>query len=617
MFVIGTAGHVDHGKSTLVEALTGIDPDRLRQEKERGMTIELGFAWLELPGGLEVSIVDVPGHERFIKNMLMGVGGVDLALLVVAADEGVMPQTREHLAILDLLDVDRGVVAMTKRELVEADWLELVEAEVAELLEGTSLEGAPVVPVSAVTGDGLPELLAALEAGLSDISEKQDLGRPRLPVDRSFTIAGFGTVVTGTLADGRFRTGQSVEIVPAGIRARIRGLQTHKKTEDEAPPGTRVAVNLSGVSYEEISRGDVVALPGWLYPSAAVDVSLEVIADSPRPVKHNAAVAFFTGSSETPARVRLLDKAELAPGESGWAQIKMEQPAAVVKGDYFVIRDTVTTLGGGRVADPRAPRHRRFHAPTIERLKALSEGTGESMLLGALARAEPADVAALARAANLSDREAATQLKALVEQGRVVELDGASGSVYYSSTGWAALSSRARENLTEYHGQYPLRSGMPKEELRSRLGLTQTAFLAVLERLSSESSLEADEAVARLPGYEANPSAEQQGEIDAYLATLGSNPYSPPTDRVIDPELVNALVAQEKVVRTTDDVVFLKSAYDEMEARVIEHARQEGPITISDVREMFGTSRKYTLALLEHMDRQQITRRVGDDRVLR
>jgi selenocysteine-specific elongation factor len=617
MYVIGTAGHVDHGKSTLVQALTGIDPDRLQEEKERGMTIELGFAWLELPGGLEVSIVDVPGHERFIKNMLMGVGGVELALLVVAADEGVMPQTREHLAILDLLDIGRGVVAMTKRDLVETEWLELVEAEVAELLEGTTLEGAPIVPVSAVTRDGLPELLAALAAGLSGLSEMQDLGRPRLPVDRSFTIAGFGTVVTGTLADGRFRTGQSVEILPAGTRARIRGLQTHKKTEDEALPGTRVAVNLSGVSYEEISRGDVLALPGWLYPSEAVDVSLKVIAGSPRPVKHNAAVAFFTGSSETPARVRLLDKAELAPGESGWAQIKMEQPAAVVKGDYFVIRDTVTTLGGGRVADLQAPRHRRFHAPTIERLRTLSEGTGESMLLGALTRAEPADAAALARAANLSEKAAADQLIALVAQGQAVELDGGGGNVYYSSTGWAALSSKARDHIGEYHGQYPLRPGMPKEELRSRLGLTQIAFLAVLERLSTETALEADEAVARLPGYEASLSAEQRREIDAYLAALGSSPYSPPTDGAIDLELVNALVDQERVVRTMDDVVFLKSAYDEMEARVIEHARQEGPITISAVREMFGTSRKYTLALLEHMDRQQITRRVGDDRVLR
>ena len=617
MFVIGTAGHVDHGKSTLIEAITGIDPDRLRQEKERGMTIELGFAWLTLPGGLEVSVVDVPGHERFIKNMLMGVGGIDMALLIVAADEGVMPQTREHLAILDLLQIGRAVVAVTKRDLVEDEWLELVEADVEELLTDTTLEGSPIVPVSAVTGDGIDQLLRTVELGLTNLPEKQDLGRPRLPVDRSFTISGFGTVVTGTLTDGRFRTGQEVEILPARVRARIRGLQTHKKIEDEALPGTRVAMNLSGISYEQIGRGDVITTPRWLRPTDAVDVSLKVIGDSPRPVRHNASVTFFTGSNETAARVRLLDADRLAPGATGWAQIKLEKPAAVVKDDYFVIRNTVTTLGGGRVVAPHATRHRRFDEATVSRLTTLAEGSDKAVLLSALESAEPVGIGDLARSANLSEAAVRSQIEALVADGRVVALNAASTDALYSASGWAALSNSTRVVLARFHNQFPLRSGMPKEELRSRLGMKTGPFLLALARMEAESVLGTDEAVARLPDYEPKLTEDQRRVIDGYLESLASNPYSPPTDARIDPELVAALVDQHQVVRTSEDVVFLMSAYEEMEQRVIEYAQDHGSISISAVREMFGTSRKYTLALLEYMDRRQITRRIGDDRVLR
>ncbi|MEX0927269.1 MAG: selenocysteine-specific translation elongation factor, partial [Dehalococcoidia bacterium] len=277
MYVIGTAGHVDHGKSTLIETLTGIDPDRLREEKARGMTIELGFAWLKLPSGLDVSIVDVPGHERFIKNMLMGVSGIDLALLIVAADEGVMPQTREHLAILDLLDVKRGIAVLTKSALVDSEWLELVSAEVSETLEGTSLEGSPVLAVSAEEGLGLDALMAEIDSALDGVAGRPDLGRPRLPVDRSFTMSGFGAIVTGTLADGRLRVGQEVEILPRGLRARVRGVQTHRTSIDEALPGTRVAVNLSGIEHHEISRGDVVTIPRWLKSTDAFDATFRVI----------------------------------------------------------------------------------------------------------------------------------------------------------------------------------------------------------------------------------------------------------------------------------------------------------------------------------------------------
>jgi len=379
MRVIGTAGHVDHGKSTLVEALTGTHPDRLKEEREREMTIDLGFAWLTLPSGEPISIVDVPGHEDFIKNMLAGVGSIDAALLVVAADEGVMPQTREHLAILDLLKIDRGVVALTKTDMVDEEgWLDLVQDEIARTLAPTSLAGAPILPVSARQRQGVQELLATLEHVLAETPTRRDLGRPRLAIDRVFTIQGFGTVVTGTLLDGRLRLGDEVEILPQGLKARIRGLQTHKQKVEMAVPGSRVAVNLVGVTTEDLKRGDVLTYPGLLKPTQLVDVQVTLVSDAPRPLRHNMALDFFSGASEIPAHVRLLGVQTLEPGQTGWAQLVLDAPAVVAKHDRFILRQPSPslTIGGGVIVDPHAPRrHRRFRPETVTRLETLAHGT--------------------------------------------------------------------------------------------------------------------------------------------------------------------------------------------------------------------------------------------------
>jgi selenocysteine-specific elongation factor len=617
MFVIGTAGHVDHGKSTLIEALTGIDPDRLREEKARGMTIELGFAWVTLPGGREVSIVDVPGHERFIKTMLMGAGGVDLALLIVAADEGVMPQTREHLAILDLLGIERGIVALTKSDLVEQDWIELMTLDIEETLIGRSLQGSPVLPVSAITGDGLEELLKTIDTALDEMPDKRDLGRPRLPVDRSFTISGFGTVVTGTLVDGTLRVGQEVELLPEGLKVRIRGLQTHQTAEEVAFPGTRVAVNLGGVSHDEVSRGDVLTTPSWLAAGDAIDVSLRLIPDAPRSIKHNATVTFHAGAAETPARIRLLAVDEMSPGDTSWAQIKLQDPMPVVKDDPFVIRDSNYTLGGGVVVEAQAQRHRRKHQPTLDRLETLRQGSEADILHSALASVEPATAKALATAANLADEAIGEQLKELVEDGLAVPLGDGQNQVFYSSNGWAQVAATATSAVSGFHGSFPLRQGMPREELRSRLKMRAAVFNLVIDQLVTDSSISDYGSTVRIPGHAPELDNAQKQIADGYLKQLAENPYSPPTDRPIDPELIAALAEQGEVVRVSEDVVFLKSAYDQMLDGVRKQAAESGQITITDVREMFGTSRKYTLALLEHLDRQQITRRVGDERVLR
>ena len=620
MYVIGTAGHVDHGKSALVRALTGIDPDRLREEKERGLTIDLGFAWLKLPSGREVSIVDVPGHERFIRNMLAGVGGIDLAMLVVAADEGVMPQTREHLAIIDLLRIDRGLVVVTKSDLVDDDWMELVSSDIMDSLKGTTLQDARMVSVSSVTGEGLPELLGALDAVLDGVEEKDDNGHPRLPIDRAFTISGFGTVVTGTLVGGRLSVGDEVELAPGGQRGRVRGIQTHKQSVKSGMPGTRVAANLSGIGHESIARGQILTDRGWLKESEALDVRLRVVQDSPVAVKHRASVTLHLGTSETLARVRLLDEQELGPGESGWAQLHLQYPIAAVKGDLFVIRSHQGTLGGGEVIETLARRHKRFSEPVVERLSVLAEGRPEEVLLKALESMEPSSLKRVVEESGIAAEDVAPALESLLDRDAVTALGNGrviDGTVLYSGRGWAAVMSKSRAVLESYHKQYPLRSGLPKEELRSRLGLGGQVFGKVIEKLVEDGALVEEGSAVRLPEHFRVLSAKQQAEVDRYLAALDAQPFSPLTDLGISGELVAGLVDEGRVVRVNQDVVFSAGAYKEMRDRIVEETKLAGKINVGKVRDMFDTSRKYALALMEYLDQQRITRRVGDDRVLR
>ena len=627
MFVVGTAGHVDHGKSTLVEALTGIDPDRLAEEKERGLTIDLGFAWLELPSGNEISIVDVPGHERFVNNMLAGVGGIDLALLVVAADESVMPQTREHLAILDLLQIPRGLVALTKRDLVDDEWLELVTADVEDTLSGTVMADARILPVSAQTGEGLPELVTAIESMVQGIPAKRDLARPRLPIDRSFTITGFGTVVTGTLIDGRMDSGQELELAIAGQGARVRGLQTHKNRVDRAEPGTRVAANLIGMPHDRIFRGEVLTTPGWLRPTTAFDVHLRVLKDAPNPLRHNMYLTVHTGSSETVGRLRLLEEDRAQPGDTTWAQLKLDAPIATVKGDYFVIRSNMTTLGGGNIVDTHAPRPRRRYAPTIERLQIMERGSDREVLLKTIEGLEPAEFRAVVNRANMNSDGARAELVAMISDGDVVFLGrratasdvGAirQGTRFYTAGGWRAVEDRTRAALGDYHRVFPLRAGAPKEELRSRLNLAPQVFNDVLTLLNREGVTVEVGSTVRLPDHAPSLGEAQWEAVDAYLRQLESNPFAPPTDIRIDPEVINLLDNERRVVKVSETVVFAASAYDDMVDRISAHLKENGEITVADVRDLLGTSRKYALALMDHLDHVRVTRRVGDVRVLR
>ena len=618
MYVIGTAGHVDHGKSTLIQALTGIDPDRLQEEKERGLTIDLGFAWLTLPSGREISIVDVPGHERFIKNMLAGVGGIDLALLVVAADESVMPQTREHLAILDLLRVRRGLALITKRDLVDDEMLELVQLEVEEMLQGTTLEGVPIMAVSATTRQGLEELVAAMDRALDTTEQRPDLGRPRLAIDRSFTISGFGTVVTGTLIDGILTMGQEVELVLSGRRTRVRGLQTHRQLLEQATPGSRVAVNLSGISSHEVARGEVLSTPGWLRSTQALDVRVHLLADAPRAARHNLPVTFHAHTMETSAKLRLLDRDELEPGHEAWAQLALAEPVALVQGDHFVVRSADATLGGGVVVDVHAKRHRRRHALTLDRLEVLAQGTPTARLVQALEGQEPASVASLARRSNVAEGEGVELAKTAVADGLIVALstdEVGPSTLLYTTVTWSRLSSKAQQLLDSFHRQYPLRRGMPREELRNRLGLTRQPDVQAFHHLAQAGLMVEDGGQARLPDHQVAVPAAQQAQMDAFVRALEQDPFSPPPS--LATELIALLAEEGRVVRTADGaVVFAASTFGHMQESVVSHLRQYGKVTLAEVRDMLGTSRKYALALLEHLDDLHLTRRTGDERTL-
>jgi selenocysteine-specific elongation factor len=615
MFVLGTAGHIDHGKSVLIHALTGIDPDRLREEKERGMTIDLGFAWLKLPSGREVGIVDVPGHERFVKNMLAGVGGIDLALLIVAANEGVMPQTKEHLAILNLLRVSRGVVVITKKDLVDEELLSLVRIEVEELISNTTISQAPIMAVSAVTGEGLPELVATIDELLGATEPKKDLGHPRLPIDRVFTMAGSGTVVTGTLVDGVLSVGQEVEIVPAGLKSRLRGLQTHKSRIDMASPGSRVAANLVGVTTSQLQRGDVVAKPGWLKPTRMVSVKLSLISYLQRPLRHGATVSFHTGAAETMAKVRLLEGDELKPGEVTWAQLLLDRPVAVVKGDHFIIRSPMETLGGGNIVDAHARRLRRLRPEVIQNLKAREEGTSEEAVMALLEAKQPLELSALVAQCNLPVEEVKPVIESLIQQGQMVGIGEGEHRPLLTEAGWLRLAEKAAALLEDYHQRFPARSGMPKVEIGSRLKLGNYAPMA-LAKLISQGVIVEDGGHVRLPAYTIQLKPEQQAKIDDFLNSLARNPYAPPSELIPEPDLLNLLIEQGQVVRVSDGVVFSASVYDEMVARVTAHIQASGKVSLGQVRDMFGTSRKYAQALLEHLDREKVTRRVGDERVL-
>jgi selenocysteine-specific elongation factor len=639
MRVIGTAGHVDHGKSTLVQAITGTHPDRLKEEREREMTIDLGFAWFTLPDGEEVGIVDVPGHRDFIENMLAGIGGIDAALLVVAADEGVMPQTHEHLAILDLLQVQGGIVVLNKIDLIDdAEWLDLVEADLRQELSGTVLEKAPIVRVSARTHAGIPQLLQILSETLAERPPRLDLNRPRLPVDRVFTISGFGTVVTGTLSDGLLQIGEEIEILPRGTRGRVRGLQTHKRKEEMAVPGSRTAINLSGVTLEQVQRGDVIAHPGDYRPTRRVDVRFRLLQGASQSLRHNTEVKFFLGAAELLGRVRLLGTEELSPGEQGWLQLELSQPVVATRGDRYILRrpSPGETLGGGSIVDPHpSRRHKRFSGETLARLKALAQGSPIDVLQQAMLALGVAPVQAVIERSNLEKEIALQAIDELVANNQFEILDSQQSQSpparpladawLTSQAFWKNLTTRATEEVRQYHRAYPLRPGMPREELKSRLkNLAHShtrLFNAAMHKFVSQGSLTESGTYVSLPEHEIRFNPQQKQTIERMMDRFAASPYAPPSVKEsvaeVGEEVFNALLDQKKLVEVSAEVVFRQEDYERMVTEVRGLIQAKGQLTAAEARDHFNTSRRYILALLEHLDAIGVTIRDGDARRLR
>lgn len=620
--IVGTAGHIDHGKTALVRRLTGVDTDRLPEEKKRGISIDLGFAPLVTPGGVHLGIVDVPGHERFVKNMLAGVGGVDLVLLVIAADEGVMPQTREHLAIVRLLGVTRGVIVLTKRDLVEAAWVDEIRRDVAALLAGTPFATAPVVEFSAVTGAGTAELFAAMDAQLAGLALRPADEPARLPVDRVFTVEGFGTVVTGTLWRGRIRTGDTLELQPRGLPVRVRRVQVHGQTVEEARAGQRTAVALHGVEREQVERGDWLLAPGALRPSSILDVRFESLADLEKEWPANTRVRFHLGASEIIGRLVLLEGENVAPGASALAQVRLERPTVAARGDRFVIRQYSPshTIGGGSVIEPVAAKRRR-HCGALDALEVRESGSLEARLLQLVeAEGSPISTSRLAQVVGESQTVTQAALTRLLEDH---EIAMPLPDRWLALKKWHGALETIEREVRGYVDKYPSRFGYLKGELKSglKVAMEGTLFDIAFHALEEEGRLEVRSQRVRPADSPWEPPAATRAALEKLEAQLEATGMSVPDALQWQGKLGSAAAEVatlglflERLVRVNQELIYTSHQMKVLRAKLADHFAKKPVLTMAEFKELAGVSRKYAVPLLEHCDRVGWTVRAGDER---
>ena len=631
-FIIGTAGHVDHGKTVLVKALTGKDTDRLKEEKERGISIELGFAPFRLPSGIQAGLVDVPGHERFIKNMLAGVGGIDLVLLVIAADEGIMPQTREHLGIIDLLQIPQGVIVITKTDLVEDDWLELIKEEARELVAGTVLEGAPTAEVSAVKGTGIKELINLIDEMAGNIKERSVTGQPRLSIDRVFSIIGFGTVVTGTLIEGTISVGDKVEILPENIEARVRGVQVHSEKVEKAEAGQRVAVNLAGLELEEIARGSVLAAPGYLKPSHRLDLRVKLLAGEEKPLVNRARVRVHLGTAEILARVILLEAEEMTPGETGFAQLECEQPMVAARGDRVVIRSysPMRTIGGGTIIDSDPPKRKRFNKGVIDILTTKEKGEPED-----LARQFILSSSAIVFTEEdvrsdlgLDQQVARAAIEKLVARGELRHFMSDGKSYYIPDLIFGRKAAELTNVLEKYHVKYQLRPGISKEEIRSKHFkiLNNKLFNALLVLFEEQKVIKVSEESVAQWGFVPGPKQEQKQLFEKIgQRFLATEMLTPSWDEIISEFKLEAVEAEEIfnfflnsgiLIKLDDNVIIHSQNLAGARETIIKFLQEKNEIGLGEARDLLKTSRKFALPIMDYFDKEKATRRKEDKRVL-
>jgi selenocysteine-specific elongation factor len=631
-FVLGTAGHVDHGKTALIKALTGVDTDRLKEEKERGITIELGFASLNLPSGETLGIVDVPGHEKFIKNMVAGAAGIDVVMLVIAADEGIMPQTKEHLHICSLLGITTGIVALTKIDLVEKDWLELVKSEITEYLLGSFLENAPIVPVSAIKQEGLADLITAIDEAVRKINEKADDGIFRLPVDRVFTMKGFGTVITGTMISDHIKIGEDIEILPEVITTRIRGIQVHNQPVDTAWAGQRTAINLQGIEKSTIERGNVLVRPKTVWPSKRLDVFVEFLGSNSKNLKNRALVRLHTGTSEIIARIILLDKDDLAPGQKAFAQLVLERADVIVASDRFVLRSysPVTTIGGGQIIDPLPLKHKRQNEKIIADLNILQSGTLSERISVIMERTgfTGINLRGLNFRLGANAKKIREALESLFSGKKAILLDSEDTTVI-SSYFYNQLEELIGKNLAAYHKKNPLQEGISKEQLKETLGRAISAklFNLALRSLNKKETIVSDKDNVRLTGHQVQLAGDLDSlrhDITGIYSEAGLTPPSI-TDVVSGfkdqkakaQSIIKLMLKDGDLIKINEEMCFSREVLGKLREDYKAMLIKDGKATPATFKDLTGLSRKYIIPLMEYFDVNKLTVRVADHRILR
>lgn len=624
--IIGTAGHVDHGKTALIKALTGIETDRIKEEKKRGITIELGFAYLDLPDGEKAGIIDVPGHEKFVKNMLAGAGGIDLALLVVAADEGFMPQTREHLGILSLLNISEGIIVITKKDMVDDDWLEVVCEDVRNEVKGTFLENAQIIPVSSYTGEGIEQLKSAIFELIDQNTQIKNLDIPfRIPVDRIFSVEGFGTVITGTLIEGQMKVGDPVTIYPSRIESRVRNLQVHSHDVTEAYAGQRVAVNLAGLKKTDLNKGDVVAVPNSMHTTMMIDIKLNILRDCEREILNGTRLHLYHGARDILCKVILLDRDSISAGESCYAQLRLEEEIAVKTGDRFVLRfySPLETIGGGVILDSNPFKHKRNDPAVLESLHIKESGSDKEKISAALrdysSRFETLDFLQVQTA--IPKEQFDQQIQKLIKDKTAFRV---SDNIVIHSDYLTHLKDTAVRLLSAYHQENPLRDGMKKDEFRSKfLHFDDIAIIdKITDSLVNRKFLKYVNGCVALADFEVQKDDNLE-EIEAAFREGGFSPESPDQIATRFPKIKNyrqvveSLVNTGRLVRVEDKILLHIDYYEKALSMAKEHIAQNGQITLAEMRDLMGASRKFAVAVLEYWDRRNITKKVGDARVLK
>ena len=630
--VLGTAGHIDHGKTTLIKALTGVDCDRLKEEKERGITIELGFTSMTLPSGLKISIVDVPGHEKFVRHMVAGVTGIDLVVLIIAADEGVMPQTREHLDICKLLRVKKGLIALTKLDLVEKDWVDLVKEEVGEFVKGTFLEGAAIVPVSSTTGEGIPDLVAEVDRLAQAVEERSSEGLLRLPIDRVFTMKGFGTVITGTVIAGKISVGDSAEVIPKGLEAKVRGIQAHGEAVEAATAGLRVGVNLQGLEKAVVERGNVIVLAQTLKSTSVLDVVFQLLPGAAKPFKNRTQVRFHVGTVEVLGRAILLNQEEIKPGGEAYLQLRLEEPVAALPGDRFVIRSysPVFTIGGGEVLDAFPSRHKRLSPQVQEEMATLEKGSEEERVKLRLFKAGPGGLswAEMVMRSNQLPSKLKSLIDSLVSKGGLLRFNG-ERLRYLHPQIMADLKRFSLDYLKEFHQKNPLQTGAGKEELKSKLPPQVDArlFNHLLSILTEEKKIALEKETVRLFSHVISLKEEEKDLRKKIIVLFSRGKLQPPTVKEALAELgvpenelkpvLQLLTKENLLVKVKEDLYFHRQALEELEGKVVQFLRENKEMAPPQFKDLSQVSRKFAIPLLEHFDSKRLTMRIGDKRVLR